>query len=833
MTAAEITAAEVSTENPTVRVGRPSKRHAKRFALLLGAALGLAALAGCGGAEDREARYVDRGVAFFEAGDPVKAELEFRNALQINPRSLQARHYMARIAEDQGDLRRAFRTYLALSEDHPGHLPTHVKLGQLYALGGELDQAETQAALAVEIDGDHPDVLVLRSTIAFGREQFEESKRLAETALAAEPGSETATLLVAQSLRRLDQSDAAMAVLDRGVAQNTESVPLRLLKINMLLEWDDIERVRAVYDELFAVQPDNYAFRANLAQTYLQRGQSDESAEVMRQAIRDGVGGDQPKIALIDLARFTDGETAALAVLQEFARAEPDNAAFQFKLASMQYQAGERDAAKETLQAMVASAASEADQLQARVSLAQLAIEEDDRETAAALVDETLTVDPTHVDALILRAGLALQGGDADSAISDLRTVLRERPNAAPALRLLAQAQLARGEAEVARDTLRQAVTADPSDIPTRQRLASLLAQAGQVEPALSQLERILELDPAYVQALHLNASLQITRQRWPEAEAAIAQILTLPGRQALGYTLEGSMMMARGRHDDALAAYERALDLAPDAVEPLTGITLVALAKDTPEEAVRYLETVIERNPSNAVAHNLLGEVHIRQQRWPEAEQAFRQAIDLRQDWPAPRMNLGRILMAHGDQPGALQVFEDGVVARPESAELLLAVAEVQERIGDIAAALTAYERLLVLQPNNDVAVNNLAALIADYRYDDPASLERALRLAQRFETSNNAYFLDTLGWLQYRAGNLRQARINLQRAVDLLPTHPQLQFHLGMVLAALGDTEGAHRAFRLAVPEGADYPGIEEARAALAEAGDTPVPAAPGGDG
>ncbi|TVR80531.1 MAG: tetratricopeptide repeat protein [Rhodospirillales bacterium] len=818
------------------RGDNPHRRRACRgTAMLLASMLALTMAAGCGGAEEREARYVDRGVGFFEEGDLVKAELEFRNALQINPRSLDARFYMARMAEEEGDVRRAFRAYRALAEDQPGHFPTHTRLGQLYALGGELDEAETQADLASEIDPDHADVFVLRSTIAFGRERFDESRQLAEAALALDSANESAALLLAQTLRRLEQPGAAFAVIDQALEGIPESVPLRLLKISMFLEADELDRVHEVYEALFAVQPDNYAFRANLAQIYLQRNRSDDAAEVMRQAVRDGVGGDQPKLALIDLAGLTDDAAAAMAVLEEFAQAEPSNAVFQFKLASMQNQAGQRDGAKQTLRAIVDRAEQQSDQLAARVSLARLAIEEDDTETAERLVEAALAVDPAYLDALILRSALALQAGDIDSAIVDARSVLRDRPDSAPALRLLAQAQITRGETDLARESLQQAVVADPRDVPTRQRLASALAQGGNVDAAVSQLDQILALDPTFVQALHLKASLQITRQRWAEAEAAIAEILALPGRQALGHTLSGALMMAQGRHDEAVAAYERALDLAPGAVEPLTGLTMAALAKDTPEAAVAYLSAVIEQNPLSAVAHNLLGEVHVRQRQWPEAREAFRQAIALREDWPTPRLNLGRILLSQGDEGGALAVFQEGLEAQPDSAEMLMAVAEVRERTGDVTGAVDAYERVIARQPDNDVAINNLAALIADYHYDDPARLERALRQAQRFETSNNPYFLDTLGWLQYRSGDLRQARINLRRAVALMPDHPQLQYHLGMVLAALGDTPGAHEALSRAVPEGARYPGVEDARAALAEVGETitPTAAEPGGDG
>jgi hypothetical protein len=52
------------------------------------AVLAVAVVIGCGGGEERAAKYLDRGKALFEEGDYVKARLEFQNAVQIKPTSV-------------------------------------------------------------------------------------------------------------------------------------------------------------------------------------------------------------------------------------------------------------------------------------------------------------------------------------------------------------------------------------------------------------------------------------------------------------------------------------------------------------------------------------------------------------------------------------------------------------------------------------------------------------------------------------------------------------------------------------------------------------------------
>ena len=111
----------------------------------------------------------------------------------------------------------------------------------------------------------------------------------------------------------------------------------------------------------------------------------------------------------------------------------------------------------------------------------------------------------------------------------------------------------------------------------------------------------------------------------------------------------------------------------------------------------------------------------------------------------------------------------------------------------------------------------NNLAALIADFAYHDNSQLKLALTLASAFAASENPYFLDTLGWVYFRAGNFQQALSYLEQSVAKVPNAPQMQFHLGMTYRALGQTGKAREALEQALVEGAEYPGIQTARCTL----------------
>ena len=149
-----------------------------------------------------------------------------------------------------------------------------------------------------------------------------------------------------------------------------------------------------------------------------------------------------------------------------------------------------------------------------------------------------------------------------------------------------------------------------------------------------------------------------------------------------------------------------------------------------------------------------------------------------------------------------------------PRNSGLNFQLALSYQKLGRIDDALQAYERLLQFDPNVDAAINNYAALVADYRNDDTEAVARALTLATRFQSGENGNFLDTLGWLYYRTGDFNRAVGILERAALLVPNDPQLRYHLGMALVRSGQKERAQAELAQAIPPGADFPARRGAR-------------------
>jgi tetratricopeptide (TPR) repeat protein len=142
--------------------------------------------------------------------------------------------------------------------------------------------------------------------------------------------------------------------------------------------------------------------------------------------------------------------------------------------------------------------------------------------------------------------------------------------------------------------------------------------------------------------------------------------------------------------------------------------------------------------------------------------------------------------LLREGRQYGeALEVLSGGLKRFPDSADLLYDRAMVAERMNRLDWLESDLRRVMVLRPDDAQAYNALGYTLAD-RTDRLAEavtlLDKALALAPE-----DPFILDSVGWAQYRSGNLARAQEYLERAYAIRPD-PEIAAHLGEVLWARG---------------------------------------------
>jgi tetratricopeptide (TPR) repeat protein len=175
-------------------------------------------------------------------------------------------------------------------------------------------------------------------------------------------------------------------------------------------------------------------------------------------------------------------------------------------------------------------------------------------------------------------------------------------------------------------------------------------------------------------------------------------------------------------------------------------------------------------------------------------AKRRIAHAVAATPDIPQRAVVLGlraETLIARGDLDGARQALSEAIGIAPKVPAWLLLLASADMSAGNVDGAIAHYRSVLKLQPDNVVALNDLAYTLAVRRNAPAEALpfaKRAASLAPRFGT-----VLDTWGWIEHLLGNHTAAARILDDAIKVDPGLAELRLHAAVVAAALGNTQRA----------------------------------------
>ena len=266
------------------------------------------------------------------------------------------------------------------------------------------------------------------------------------------------------------------------------------------------------------------------------------------------------------------------------------------------------------------------------------------------------------------------------------------------------------------------------------------------------------------------------------------------------------------GRLDRAEAIYRKVLRRAPDHVDTLHHLGIIAYDRGRHEDAVQLISGALARAPEFAEAHLSHGRALRALSRLDEAAAAYRRAIALRPDNAFAHCNLATVLRLQNAVEAALE-------SASRAAELMPGLAEAHLNCGIALASLqryveaeTAYRRALALQPNRAQTLSDLGSVLALLkRFDEAvACLQQAAAL-----DPNNANIHFRLGETLVSTGDPYGSEASWRRGLAIEPNVARSWSCLGHIKRVLGRFEDARACFQRAIELD---PKLPEADAGLA---------------
>jgi tetratricopeptide (TPR) repeat protein len=367
---------------------------------------------------------------------------------------------------------------------------------------------------------------------------------------------------------------------------------------------------------------------------------------------------------------------------------------------------------------------------------------------------------------------------------------------------------------------------------------ALLMQQDGKPQEALS----LLESHPPQageIAPILLRARLLTAMERGSQAVSLLEKsIKTYPDDKRLRLTYARTLV-EQNRMADAKVQFASLVQQYPDDDELRYSLALVCLEAKAWDEAAGYLQDLVERGAHVDSAHLNLGRIaeergdlqgalneygqvgpgddylpaHLRladilvaNGKSGEAAKALAEARDSQPDYAVQLYLIEAQTLSDNDKTGAAwQVLSKALQQFPDDLNLLYTRAMLAEKRDDLAQMEKDLRAIIQREPNNAMALNALGYTLSDRttRFAEARDLiERAHRL-----TPNDPAVLDSLGWVNFRLGNLDVAEQYLRQALERFPDQ-EIAAHLGEVLWANGKQREARQVWRKFLQEQPDSP-------------------------
>ncbi|MGZ8242584.1 tetratricopeptide repeat protein [Methylomagnum sp.] len=687
-----------------------------------------AALLGCGGAEERKAEHLAKAIGFFDAQNQEKAAVEFKNVLQIDPKSAKPYYYLGRIEEGKQNWPQAFGFYQKAVELDPNDQDARFKLAQFFALARDPAKAEQTLAPLVQAKPRDLDVRMIQVAIATAKGESEAALKALQAIVGEQPAKPDPYLVLAALQAQKSRPAEAEAALKAGLAANpgTPSLLGSLAKLyEQQRQWD---RAEATERELIAADPKQLQFRAMLAETQLRQGHRGEVEQTLRTALKDFPDNPQPALLLAEFFARQNDPAKAEGELRAAIAANPKPIELHSALANLLERVRQPEQAAKVYRDFIAADETRPEAVKARVQLAELLARQGQAAESERLVDGVLADNPQDHAAWMLKGKLALGRKNAQDAIAAFRSVLKEQPDSTEAMSLLAGAFQLDGKPALVQENLEKAVQAKPQEFALRRNLVQFLVQQNNPSLALEQANDFLKLQPDSLDGLNLKADVLTVSQQAGALEPLLKDIKAKFPDQPVGAFRLGAFYQAQKNHGAAEAEYEAALQKAPNDYDILKALTSAYLETKQPAKAEARLKQAQALDPKQAGVYQLLGLVALSQGQEGEGVKALEKASELNPKWLSPQMELSAYFGRRGDWERAVAAARKVVEAAPDDWSARATLANLLEKARQPTQAEQVYRDFIARhkgQPEAVKARGQLAEFLARAgRADESKSL-------------------------------------------------------------------------------------------------------------
>lgn len=703
-------------------------------------------------------------------GETDQALSELRAILDVHPDHLQALYILAEIQQRQGQIDELQATMSTIARLNPQDVTTKYRLGMIYLDKGEIAMA---AELGKQLREQHPrrsEGFTLNGLKFFQEGNFPEAIVALQQANSIQPSLENHYYL-GLSLYQTGELESALSEFRIALGLRPDFVQARLMTALILLQQQRLEPALIEAQRVIQQSPGNAMAYNIQGSALMAMGNHDQGLEALRTATRLNPG-------LVDsylkqgIFHLSQGSTEEAGISLDAAiQAAPDQMQIRMLQFANLMQQGEMDKAYALMQDGLDGTANDASFFN---NMAAIDFSRNNPAEALALLDRAQQSNPAFLPAYFNKAAYFTTRGDLAAAFGQYQAALEQAPDNPRALLGAATTVALLGREDEALDYYSRA------------------RDTGSPQAFLASAEHLLRRGQPDQALTILDSGITTTEDNLPLLEA------------------KGRILLGQREYDQAIAVFRIIQSRQED-----SGLQLLAsayLQKEDTAGAMEQARRLIAARPDSAGGYLLLASIHEVAGNLDQAEAQIQAATKAEPENLQALLRMGNLQARRGNLDQAMEAFQGAERLNPDFAPAIFSQGSLLESQGRYAQAILAHQRALSKDPGFAPSLNNLAYLYLK-GHGDPAE---ALSLANRaFQAEpNNPGIMDTLGLALLKNDQAEEGRRVLEQAVELLPDHPTVRFHLAMAYDLTGEPDKALKELEKALAHD-DFPEIRDARA------------------
>ena len=239
---------------------------------------------------------------------------------------------------------------------------------------------------------------------------------------------------------------------------------------------------------------------------------------------------------------------------------------------------------------------------------------------------------------------------------------------------------------------------------------------------------------------------------------------------------------------NEEISYYQKSIEECPDQFYVYNDLGIALLKQNKFEEAEESFRQAISFNENYAGAYNNLGLLFLKKNDFGNAITNFRQAISLKKDFCCAYNNLGITYMKLHDFEKAIECFNSAAAVKPDDAKSFYNLGFAYTKYNNPDSAIEYYARSIELDPGNEQAYFNIAIV-----YDEIGEKQKAIEnyLYVTGLNSRNIKALFNLGGVYSDLNDHQNAIDNYRKILEIKPDDVRTLYNLSIIYGKLGEQE------------------------------------------